>query len=566
MLCELRASQLGVIEDLSVVLGPGMTAFTGETGAGKTLLVEALKLLCGGRAASHLVRPGQAEATVEARLVRPGDDGGEHEVVLARALPAEGRSRAYVDGRMAPLGALAELGGSLVDLYGQHAHQSLLSPAAQRRALDSFAGLSTAERDRCAQEVRSLTEAMSAGGGDLVAREREADFLRYQLGELEAAQLVGPEEDELLAKEEALLGQAAGDHAAALALHAALADEDKVLDLLGRAMAACQGRSPLAVLHARLSAAWADLDDLAGEARTVAEGLEEDPARLEAIGLRRARLRELRRKYAGPAGSLAELFEWRRAAEARLAELESADSYARQAEERLAGARGALRVAAEALGRQRREAADAFGQAVQAELRRLAMPRACFGVSEPTGDEGAAASEVDELRRLAGEDLVFMFAANAGEPLLPLARTASGGELARAMLAVRLVLLRGREGPTGGGPDVLVFDEVDAGVGGEAALAVGSALARLAEHHQVLVVTHLAQVAAFAHAQLAVRKLEVDGRTVSTAHPVAGEERVVELSRMLSGQPDSETARSHARELLDLAEAGSLHTSAATAP
>jgi DNA repair protein RecN (Recombination protein N) len=567
MLSELRVRELGVIDDLTLAFGPGMTALTGETGAGKTLVVEAVELLIGGRADGMLVRPGAPEAVVEARFV----DRGEREIVMSRVVPADGRSRAYLDGRMATVAALAEQGESLVDLHGQHAHQSLFSAGAQRQALDTYAGTERGPRDAALARARQLEEAMARAGGDAAVRGRERELLRYQIAELDAAGLQGPDEDEQLAEEEGALGQAAAHRAAAQAAYEGLVGDDEVLDRLGQVVSATAGHSPLAKLHERLRGLAAELADAASEARDAADALQEDPERLEEVVARRSGLKELRRKYAGPAGGMDEVIAFHSQARERLQELEDREGLAQRLNDDLAGARAELRRVSEQLGAARRRAAVAFGAAVEHELRALAMPRARFEVRVGGGDEVAgpqaagpqaagpqvAGPQADDLRQLAGEDVTFVLAANPGEPVLPLAKVASGGELARAMLAVRLVLLaRGeRTGPGAvTGPGTLVFDEVDAGVGGAAALAVGRALAELGRQYQVVVVTHLAQVAAFADAQVAVSKVDRDGRAVARAEPVTGRERVVELSRMLSGQPDSATARLHAEELLRTAD------------
>jgi DNA repair protein RecN (Recombination protein N) len=578
MLSELRVSQLGVIDDLSLVFGPGMTALTGETGAGKTLVVEAVELLTGGRADAMLVRPGATEAVVEARFVglrlraeqdRAEQDraGGEGEVVLARVVPADGRSRAYMDGRMATVSVLAEQGESLVDLHGQHAHQSLFSGPAQRAALDAYAGAERAPRDAARAKARELEQAMARAGGDAAARGRERELLGYQIAEIDAAGVQAGDEDEQLGLEEDRLGQAASHRAAAQAAHEGLAGEEQVLDRLGQVVSATAGHPPLAPLHERLRGLVAELADAADEAREAADSLQEDPERLEAVVTRRSVLKELRRKYAGPAGGLEEVIAFHHQAQARLAELEDLEGLAQRLAEDLAQARAELRRASAQLGASRRQAAVLFAEAVEKELHRLAMPRARFevrvggaapdGAGGSQGPAGAGAGDAkgdDDLRDLAGEEVTFLLGANPGEPALPLAKVASGGELARAMLAVRLVLLAGGEkwGEVAG-PGTLVFDEVDAGVGGEAAVAVGRALAELGRRYQVIVVTHLAQVAAFADAQVAVSKLESEGRTVARAELVTGRERIVELSRMLSGQPDSDTARRHAEELLHMA-------------
>jgi DNA repair protein RecN (Recombination protein N) len=302
MLSELRVSQLGVIEDLTLVLGPGMTALTGETGAGKTLVVEAIELLLGGRAEGALVRPGAAEALVEGRFVLPtgtvlagaSDDGGSPglgepalagrvgglEVVLSRAVPADGRSRAYLDGRMATAGALSELGERLVDLHGQHAHQSLLWGAAQRQALDSYAGADRRPREAARATLREIDEALARAGRDGAGRSGEMELLRYQLAELSAAQVAGPAEDSELDVVEERLSKAAAHRAAAEAVYEDLSGDEQVLDLVGDAVARIAGHPPLETLHERLKSVAAELADIASDAREAAEGLEEDPERL----------------------------------------------------------------------------------------------------------------------------------------------------------------------------------------------------------------------------------------------------------------------------------------------
>lgn len=551
MLVELHVRDLGVFEDVSISLGAGMTALTGETGAGKTLLVEALELLLGGRADPVTVRAGAAEALAEARfegvaLVGEGEEGA-HEgadpddaVILARAVPAAGgRSRAWCDGRMAPVARLSEAGALLVDLYGQHGQQSLFDPAAQRRGLDAFAQVDSRRLRHLRAERRRLRADMETLGGDERARAREIDLLRHQLGEIEAARLEDPDEDDALGVEEERLAEAARyREQAAQALADLEPDTDSgadigAVDRLGAAAGVLAGRPALETLAARLSALQVDAADVASDLRRVLQEWEDDPERLAEVRARRQLLRELARKYGeGVAGVLAYGGEARR----RLDDLESLG-------ERLAGHDAALAtvdaeigVEEAAVGSARRQAAPALARAVEERMATLAMSGARLEVQ--VGEDP-------------GDEVRFLLGANPGEPLLPLAKVASGGELARAMLALRLVLSEA--------PPTMVFDEVDAGVGGEAAVSVGRALAELARRHQVLVVTHLAQVAAFADRQLVVRKDERGGRTVADVQAVDGDERVVELARMLSGQPDSARARRHAEELLAAAGATALH-------
>jgi DNA repair protein RecN (Recombination protein N) len=531
MLVELRVRDLGVIADLELVVAPGMTALTGETGAGKTLVVEALELLLGGRADSSMVRSGASEALVEGRFVV-----GDSEIVLARSVPRNGRSRAYVDGRMAPASLLSEIGDDLVDLHGQHAHQSLLRQAAQRDALDKFAGADLEPVARARRELESIDARLADLGGDPRALARAVDLLRFQVDEIDGAKIAGPDEDLQLAAEESELSQVGALRDAIAAAHGALVGSDVSLaqsgggavDLLGLASSALSPHEAVADLAERLRAAQADADDMASELRLRGERLEEDPARLEFVRRRVQLFADLGRKY-GP--SLAEILEFERSGRSQLADLEGAETARAALYDRRRAACDLLAQAEARLGDERRRAAPELAAAIETHLHELALPGARLEVR--IGDDPA------------GSDVELLFGANTGEPALPLAKVASGGELARAMLATRLVLTAA--------PPTLVFDEVDAGVGGQAALAVGRALAAIGRDHQVLVVTHLAQVAAFADQQVLVSKADEDGRTVARARPVEGDDRVVELSRMLSGHPDSAAARRHAKELLALA-------------
>jgi DNA repair protein RecN (Recombination protein N) len=526
VLTDLHVRDLGVIEDLTLAFGPGMTALTGETGAGKTLVVEALQLVLGGRANPGMVRSGAAEALVEARFVLgEGDDA--REVILTRSVPAEGRSRAWLDGRMAPLAALGEAAGELVEIHGQHEHRALVAPAAQRNVLDAFAGTDLSRVRAIRSQLHAVDEALAGLGGDAQQRAREADVLRYQVEEIAAAHLQEPDEEAALRLEEDRLADAAAYRDAALEALELVdpAGEGGAIDLLGRAGGALGGRASFESHHARLAAAAVELSDLARTLRDEVEGWEDDPQRLVDVQERRRLLAELRRKYGE---DLSTVIAFGREGADRLTALQNAEGEAARLEaERdlrcaeLADAEAAIRAV-------RSRAAGSFAAQVAERLGALAMAGARLEVR--VAPEGA------------GEPVEIELGANVGEAVQPLARAASGGELARAMLAIRLVGL--------GGPQTMVFDEVDAGVGGAAALALGEALHEVGRDRQVLVVTHLAQVASQADAQISVVKGQVRGRTVTTAAAVQGEDRVTELSRMLSGHPDSDAARVHARELL----------------
>ncbi len=523
-LADLRVRDLGVIEDVTVRFEPGLNVLTGETGAGKTLLVGALHLLLGGRADAGVVRSGAQEAVVEGRFV---DEAGGGELVLARSVSASGRSRADVDGRMVTAAALADIGADLVELHGQHQHRALVSAAAQRQALDAFGRVDTGPLVEARRRLARLEEELTALGGDVAQREREADLLRYEVEEITAAEIASADEDVELAVEEEALSSVAEHRQAAAGVVDLLVDAGgaSVTDVLAAASGLLGGHRGLSEPAARVRGLMAEVSDVAAELRQVADTLEDDPARLDEVRRRRQLLVDLARKY-GPGldGVLATVAR----ARSRLDELDAVEARAATLEAAVAEARRTVDQAAAVVAAARRSAAPRLAAEVERTLQDLAM--------------AGARVQVDVDGPGPADDVVFRLAANRGEPFLPLAKAASGGELSRTMLAVRLAV--------GGAAGVLVFDEVDAGIGGRAADAVAGALARLGERAQVIVVTHLAQVAARAALQVGVSKAERSGRTVSTVTALHGEERVRELGRMLSGDGDSDVARAHARELL----------------
>jgi DNA repair protein RecN (Recombination protein N) len=536
-LVELRVRNLGVIDDVTVPLTPGMTALTGETGAGKTLLVEAIGLLLGGRADPSVVRAGTDEAMVEGRFAGPweaagasnGENGREgDEIVLARSVVRGGRSKAWIDGRMASIGALSEAATGLIELHGQHQHRSLVHTDAQRRALDAFGNIDVRALESARLQVRRLTDESMVLGGDARQRAREVDLLGYQIDEIDGAAIEDGDADGRLEVEEDRLSAAASHRqAAAEALASLSGSEDaSALDRLAEAARALAGRAPLASIESRVRSSMVDLSDLATELRSVVETWDDDPERLEEIRSRRQMLHQLERKYGA---DLSEVLSFAATARERLAAIEVEERRAVALDEEIRTARAVLQQAEAQVATARREAAPRLAGQIQTTLRGLAMPSARFSIA--VDGEGPA------------EQVTFLLGANTGEPVQPLAKAASGGELARTMLAIRLAITDS--------PGVMVFDEVDAGVGGAAATAVGAALAGLGHHAQVLVVTHLAQVAAQAGHQVEVRKSELSGRTRSDVAVLDADSRVVELSRMLSGRPDSASARRHARELLD---------------
>ncbi|MFJ4986218.1 DNA repair protein RecN [Streptomyces sp. NPDC088732] len=566
---EMRIRSLGVIEDAVVELSPGFTAVTGETGAGKTMVVTSLGLLLGGRADPGLVRIGTKSASVEGRItlsadapaaVRAEEAGAELDdgaLLISRTVSAEGRSRAYVGGRTVPVGLLGELADELVAVHGQTDQQGLLRPARQREALDRYAGEAVAvPLVKYGAAYRRLREV--AGELDELttrARERaqEADLLRFGLEEVANAEPL-PGEDTELAAEAERLGHAEALASAATQAHAALAgnpedpegvDAGMLVAGAQRALDAVRSHDPaLAALSDRIGEIGILLGDVAGELAGYADNLDADPRRLAAVEERRAVLAHLTRKYGVDIDAV---LAWAATGGARLVELEGDDERITELTVERDALRAELGDLAQALSDARAEAADRFAGAVTAELAQLAMPHARVTVAlRQTDDpEGVVVGGRTVAFGATGADEVeLQLAPHPGAPPRPISKGASGGELSRVMLAVEVVFAGSDPVPT------YLFDEVDAGVGGKAAVEVGRRLAKLARTAQVVVVTHLPQVAAFADRQLLVEKTNDGSVTRSGVRVLEGEERVRELSRMLAGLEDSELGRAHAEELL----------------
>jgi DNA repair protein RecN (Recombination protein N) len=570
MLAELRIRDLGVIDDARLEVSAGLNVLTGETGAGKTMVVDALALLLGGRADPGAVRAGRPAALVEGRL-RTGDDhqvaaalatagveDEDGEVVVARQVLVEGRSRAQLQGRMATVAAVADVVRPLVEVHGQHEFQDLLRPAVQRDLLDRFAG-DAALRPRADfatgwRRLRAVTRELDDLATRAREREREIDLLRHQLEEIDAAQVRVGETAELAAEAERLENAEALQQAAALAHQLLEGDEDAgAATALGAAARAVQGPGAhdraLGELAERAQALAAEVGDLASGLRSYAEAVLVDPARLEEVNQRMALLRDLERKYGDDEAAV---LAFASEAAERLAELEGGTLRSEALEAEAAELRRDLAATGAALTAARQEAAARLGEAIRVELADLAMPSAqvVVAVEQDPDDNGL---EVGGRCLAATEDgldrVDFRLAAHPGAPLRPLGRAASGGELSRVMLALRVVLAGVDRTPT------LVFDEVDAGVGGRTAAAVGRRLAQLARRHQVLVVTHLPQIAAHADRHFTVEKRSAEGATSTDVRLLDDAGRVGELSRMLAGMEGSGLAQAHAEELLAAATA-----------
>jgi DNA repair protein RecN (Recombination protein N) len=548
MLTELRVRDLATIADVTLSPGPGLNVLTGETGAGKSMLVDALALLLGERAASGSVRPGASKTIVEGvfdgvdratrqRIESLGLDVEEGRVIVRREVSAEGRSRAWVNGSPTTAAVLAQLGALLVDLHGQHETQSLLHAEAQRDILDAFAH-AEGERDAVAEAHRILATLRTEESALAARRDevrRRADYLRHVVGEIDGAKLK-PGEDEALQLEARRLSQAGALAELAQRIADALeGDSGNALGALAvadRALGSLEKVDPdTAAWREMLDGAYANLSELSRLASAYAGEVQEDPERLAEVEARRDLLFRLGQKY-GP--GLGAVLAVREQSGVELDLLDTADVDLRALAARRAAAGAALGAAAEALSARRRDAADRLARGVNRLLPRLGLPGGKLSVHlVPLEEPGARGRESVQLH----------VQLNVGLEAKPLARVASGGELSRLMLALKVVLARHDAIAT------LVFDEVDQGIGGEVGAQVGDALAEVAARHQVLVITHLPQIAARADHHLVVSKEARAGIATSDVQAIHGEDRVGELARML-GDAEGAAARRHAMELL----------------
>jgi len=574
MLAEMRIQGLGVIDDATLELDPGLTVLTGETGAGKTMVVTGLTLLGGGRAEASRVADGARRAVVEGRFsaepaavavadevgAEPDDDGT---LIAVRTVGADGRSRAHLGGRSVPVGVLGRLAEATLAVHGQNDQLRLLRPAEQRALLDRFAGETVAEPLARYRAVRSEWMRISA---ELVERRdgarklaQEADLLRHGLTEITAVDPQPGEDVELVAHARRL-AEADELRAVASAAQAALVGAEDVPDvpaalaLIGEARhrLAAAGDAELSALDARLAEALALLGDVGAELTGYLDRLDADPERLACVLSRQAELKALTRKYAADVDGV---LAWAAAARERLGSLDVSDEALAGLTARRDGLAVELAEHAVAVTAARTKAAGRLAADTTAELAGLAMADARVLVAVTQRAAGAGAAEAVRVGRrelVAGaegvDEVELRLVAHAGASPQPLHKGASGGELSRVMLALEVALAGADPVPT------MVFDEVDAGVGGRAAVEIGRRLARLASRHQVIVVTHLPQVAAYADRHLVVDKSRRDGgKARSRVRTLAEDERIVELARMLAGLDDTDTGRAHAEELLEAA-------------
>ncbi len=550
MLSELSVRNFALIDRLTVRLGPGLNVLTGETGAGKSILVGALSLLLGQRASTGVVRSGADRASVEGVFEVGGRDGilawlDDHGidsagdvVALRREVVVEGRGRAWINGSSVSLSLLGELADSLLTLHGQHQHQSLLRGDEQRRILDAYGSL-----EELAGELADIHRAVSAlreRTATLEERRRmalqRADLLRFQVAEIEAAEIESGEEtklevearrlshaEELLELTESLVRAISGGDSASQRLGAARRGIERLVVI----DPACADLSEL------FDTAWYAIEEIGSRLDDYAAGIEHDPARLDEVRARQDLLYRLRAKY-GP--EMADVLETLRLARDELAVIDDAEWEISGIARQLETASAELARLSSTLTDRRRTAASAIEAEVNRILPELGMASGLFRVD---------ITPREEIGRHGGDEIEFMVSLNVGFDPRPLSQVASGGELSRVMLALETILARVDAVPS------IVFDEVDAGIGGMVAAKVGEKLQRVAEHHQVLAITHLPQIAARAHHHLFVRKLDADDATATEVSVLDDEARVREVARMLGGDPGSAASIAHARELIE---------------
>ncbi len=551
MLRFLRIRQLAVIDAVEVEFDPGFNVLTGETGAGKSILVEAVGLLLGGRASGDLVRTGGDVATVEAIF----EDGGE-ELLVRREVTSQGRSRAFVDGTLTTAAALRDLSSRLIELHGQHEHQTLLDPSTHLGVIDTFGSLDaltapTAAAFDALQASREELERVRATTRDRDARQ---DLITFQLSELDRAAPVPGEDDELTALRQVLASAERVERLCAESYTSLYERDDAILAALGgvwRRVAELATLDPQfqSYLDAR-DGIKGQLEDLAMFLRRYADGIEASPARLQKVEERLALLERLKRKH-GPA--LADVIARRESLRRELTDLQRGDDRIAELEQECGVARATYLAAAERLSAERRRVAKALGRRLEAELGELAMEQTRVEVRFADGPLAESAWSVR------GTDVAeFFVSPNPGEELRPLARIVSGGELSRIMLAIKTLTATSRRGfddaperpPSGSAPG-LIFDEVDAGIGGRVADVVGRKLRALGSAFQVLCITHLPQIAAYADTHVQIEKRVEAGRTHTTVRRLGAKDRVDELARMLGGEAVTDGLRRSAREMID---------------
>ena len=554
MLTELRISHFALIDHLELEFSPGFQVFTGETGAGKSLLVDALILLLGGRASGEHIRSGAREATLEAVFSLSGHPpilaklkewdllpDGTQDLLLRRTLSREGRSRMYVNGTLVPLHQMAELGGWLVDIHGQHEQQSLLSSKVQMHVLDAF-GCLLALRDEYAAQYQHWQDLVRVVN-DAIQRSKERqereEFLRFQCEELGKAQLVPGEDDALMREHRKLQNSGRVLEIVNQVYDLLYRNQSSVLSQLTEVRKQVQELGTIDEnvrnWNEAIEGGMAQVEELVWAARNYKDGFDHDPARLAQIDERLALLQRLKKKYRE---TLEDLLARQTRIQSELEELANIEERTQNLQREILQTRQDTWAVGRKLSESRQAVAKELEKRVAAELAQLKMEKSRFHVTVTTAaqEEHAGPNGLDQIE--------FTFCANPGESLQPLSRVASGGELSRLMLAMKTVLASVDQVP------VLIFDEVDAGIGGNVAATMGHRLKALGQTHQVLCITHLPQIAAHAHQHYLVKKESVNQRTVAMVSRLHDEEREEEIARMLGGATITQTVRKAAGEML----------------
>lgn len=575
MLESLKIKDFALIDSSSVEFSKGFSVLSGETGAGKSILIGAISFLLGGKAGAESIRAGCQEASVSGVFSLPpkspsdrdlsmeteeeplsarewlsqrGIEDEDGQIILRRVVRAGGKSGAWIQGTPVPRADLAKFSEFLIDIHGQHEHQSLMRVAEHRKFLDSYCGVveevsAFTKLYAALVEKRSALEALSASGAE---RERRVDYLKYSIQEIEDAKLKASEDEELAA-EEAKLSSFEKLYSEVQRVNEIFSGEEGGVEALFKQLRSSSEKAAaldknLEELDGRVQNAWYELSDLSQSFRSYQNSLVFDPARLEEVQNRLDLIYKLKKKYASSVDSpLAAVFEYLSQAKAELETLDSSSINKESLEKEIAALERQVYEAAKAISAKRQAGAAKMSAQVEAVLQKLGMAGTKFSVSisQKAGD-----AVEQKCGPYGMDDIEFLISANPGSPLASLSKIASGGELSRVMLALKTIFAQSDKVPT------LIFDEIDTGIGGEVAVAVGEHMKNLAKNRQILCITHLASIAVFADNQIRIQKSVESGVMKTRAAPVLGEERVAEIARMLSGDQESAESLDHARSML----------------
>ena len=568
MLAELHIRDFAIISEINISFSPGFNAFTGETGAGKSIIIDALDLVLGGRASPDMVRTGASSSLIQAMFVLEGDvlrevsellesnglDPSE-ELIITREISSSGRSSARINGSLVPVTLLRQLGENLVDITGQSEHLVLLRPSAQRDVLDHYAGATDlrSEVSQLYNEIRQVQSELDALVSGQREAERRADMLRYQIEEISSADLQPGEDEELLKRRNLLANAEKLAQLADNAYQSLYSSSTSAIDQLQQAQSLLEELvrfdNSLSSNLDMISEAVVAVEEASLSIRRYRDSIEFDPGMLEVVEERLDLINRLKRKYGA---TIEEILQYRDSAEAELSDIQNSDEKIRKLETQLENLRQQLAQKAKALSSIRSKAAKDLGRKIEQELKDLLMTNAQIeirvGYKQPSDYSISIDGTEVGIDQTGADDIELLVSPNPGEPLKPIAKVASGGEISRIMLAIRTVLSAADNTPT------LVFDEVDVGIGGRSGRIVGEKLAGLASNHQVIAITHLAQVAAYADTHFKITKVIQDNLTTTRVDKLDREGIRHELAAMLGGMPVTDRSLQSADELIDLAK------------